>query len=283
MKRVDSHHHFWQLSRGDYSWLTKDLGVLYRDYLPVDLKAELSYANVSDTILVQAADTMAETDFMFRQAYIQNFISGVVGWVDMECPEVLKQLSWYMENHYFKGIRPMIQDIEDVDWMLKPELAPVFKFLEDKHLTFDALVLPKHLVNLQELLVRHPKLRVVIDHGGKPDIAKALGFDIENSVNQQWAINIEQLAKNDNVFCKLSGLMTEAGEKACYEDIEPYMAHLLKCFGAEKLMWGSDWPVVNLTSDYSSWLDIATQFIEKQPEQDQRNIWSGAAKKFYRL
>ncbi|MCI2283990.1 amidohydrolase family protein [Colwellia sp. MSW7] len=283
MKRIDSHQHFWQLSRGDYTWLTKDLGVLFRDYMPTDLKRELSHANVSDTILVQAAETLAETDFMFRQAYTQSFVSGVVGWVDMEGPEVLEQLTWFMENPYFKGIRPMIQEIDDVNWMLKSELTPVFAFLEDNELSFDALVLPMHLENLQKLLIRHPKLHVVIDHGGKPQIAEALGFDIANSINRQWAEDIAQLAKNKNVFCKLSGLVTEAGDKASYADIEPYMTHLLNCFGANKLMWGSDWPVVNLTSDYSSWFDIAAKFIAKQPKQDQENIWSGAAKNFYRL
>jgi L-fuconolactonase len=283
MNRIDSHQHFWQLSRGDYSWLTKDLGVLYRDFLPVDIKSELSYANVSNTILVQAADTLAETDFMFSQASISDFVSGIVGWVDMECPKVLLQISKFMENPYFKGIRPMIQDIEDVDWMLKPELTPIFNFLEDNELSFDALVLPKHLQNLQCLLAQHPKLRVVIDHGGKPEIAKALGCDISNSVNRKWAEDIEQLAKNNNVFCKLSGLLTEAGDKASYADIEPYMAHLLNCFGASKLMWGSDWPVVNLTSDYSTWVDIASNFIQQRPIEEQQNIWSGAAKNFYRL
>lgn len=283
MKRIDSHHHFWQLSRGDYSWLTEDLGVLYRDFLPVDIQSELSYANVSDTILVQAADTLAETDFMFRQADKSSFVSGVVGWVDMECPEVLQQLSLFMKNPFFKGIRPMIQDIDDVDWMLKPELTPIFKFLEDNAISFDALVLPKHLLNLQKLLVLHPKLRVVIDHGGKPEIAKAVGIDISNSVNREWAEEIEQLAQNSNVFCKLSGLVTEAGDKATYADIEPYMSHLLNCFGANKLMWGSDWPVVNLTSDYSTWVDIASSFIQQLSIEEQQNIWSGTAKKFYRL
>jgi len=283
MKRIDSHQHFWQLSRNDYAWLTKDLDILYRDFLPDDIKHELSYANVSETILVQAAETLAETEFLFHNAFKQKFISGVVGWVDMEHPEVLKQLSWFMENPYFKGIRPMIQDIDDVDWMLKPELTPVFKFLENNSLSFDALVLPKHLANLQELITRHPKLRVVIDHGGKPQISKALGVDIENSVNRQWAEDIEQLAKNKNVFSKLSGLVTEAGDKASYADIEPYMSHLLNCFGADKLMWGSDWPVVNLTSDFYTWFEITSTFIKKFTRFEQQSIWAGTAKKFYQL
>jgi L-fuconolactonase len=283
MYRIDSHQHFWRLSRGDYDWLTKDLGVLYRDFMPVDIKNELAYTNVSETIVVQAAETLAETEFMFLQAYTQHFVSGVVGWVDMEHPKVLSQLSWFMENPYFKGVRPMIQDIDDVDWILKPELTKVFEFLEKNSLSFDALVLPKHLINLQKLLIRHPKLKVVIDHGGKPQIAKALGMEIEDSVNQEWAVNMKQLSKNKNVFCKLSGLVTEAGNDANFGDIEPYMAHLHNCFGATRLMWGSDWPVVNLTSDYYSWFEIATTFINKLPIKEQESIWSGAAKEFYKL
>jgi len=283
MKRIDAHQHFWQLSRGDYAWLTKKLEALYRDFLPRDIQAELSSANVSETILVQAADTLAETEFMFSQANSHHFISGVVGWVNMEHPEVLSQLAWFVKNPYFKGIRPMIQDIEDVDWMLKPELTPIFTFLEVHSLTFDALVSPKHLKNLATLLTRHPNLRVVIDHGGKPQIAQALGIDIEKSVNRQWAENMKQLASNNNVFCKLSGLLTEAGTNANYADIEPYMMHLYHCFGANKIMWGSDWPVVNLTSDYSSWFDIAATFIKQLTTCEQERIWAGTAKEFYQL
>ena len=167
--------------------------------------------------------------------------------------------------------------------MLQPALTPVFNFLEKNDLSFDALVLPKHLANLEILITRHPKLRVVIDHGGKPQISKALGVDITNSMNRQWAIDIENLAKNTNVFCKLSGLITEAGSNASYADIEPYMAHLFKCFGSDKLMWGSDWPVVNLESDYSSWFDIASTFIEKLTKKEQESIWSRTAKGFYKL
>lgn len=283
MKRIDSHQHFWQIKRGDYDWLTKELGALYRDYLPIDLKHHLTQANVSQTIVVQAAETLAETEFMFSHANRFQFIGGVVGWVDMEAGNVIKQLSWFLENPYFKGIRPMIQNIDDVDWMLKPELTPVFKFLEQHNLSFDALVTPKHLANLQILVSRHPRLRLVIDHGGKPNIAGALGQDIAESENKQWAEDIEQLSRYKNVFCKLSGFLTEAGQGAEYNDIAPYMSHLFDCFGAKKLMWGSDWPVVNLTSDFSTWFDIASKFIKQKEHSEQQRIWSGTAKQFYRL
>lgn len=283
MKRIDCHQHFWKLSRGDYTWLTPELETLYRDFLPSDIQSELANANVSETILVQAAPTIAESEYMLSLASSHTFIKGVVAWVDMESADVLTQLSTFMKYPAFKGIRPMIQDIDDVDWLLKPTLTPVFSFLEDNDLSFDALVLPKHLDNLQRLILRHPKLRVVIDHAAKPQIAAALGEDIASSVNRQWAQDIKELAKHENVFCKLSGLLTEAGDNAVYKDLEPYMTHVFRCFGANKLMWGSDWPVVNLTSDYATWFDIASAFIGRLTSSEQQSIWSGAANEFYRL
>lgn len=283
MKRTDSHQHFWQLSRGDYSWLTPEAGILYRDFAPADLKGELRAANVTETVLIQAADTLEETEFLLSLADKHEFITGVVGWVDMEQPEVISQLLKLMENPYFKGVRPMVQDIENDNWLLKPELTPVFEFLEEHSLSFDALVLPKHLANLHILLLRHPRLKVVIDHGAKPRIAEALSMPVTQSVNKQWAEDIAQLAKNKNVYCKLSGLVTEAGSEANESIVHLYIKYLYQCFGANKLMWGSDWPVVNLTSDYMTWFDIASGFIEQLPLNEQQSIWSETAEDFYRL
>ncbi|QBY03565.1 amidohydrolase [Thalassotalea sp. HSM 43] len=283
MKRIDSHQHFWQVDRGDYSWLTPDLTVLYKDHLPADIQSHLSQANISQTILVQAADTLAETEFLLQLAEQHEFIAGVVGWVDMEsddCIEVLKQLK---QNPYFKGIRPMIQDIADDAWMLNPELTPVFEALVELDLTFDALVLPKQLANLKVLLNRHPNLSVVIDHGAKPKIVEAIGKPIESSINKQWAIDMKELSGFANVYCKLSGLLTEAGEQPTYDSIKPYMSHLLHCFGAHRLMWGSDWPVVNLAGDYQAWTDHVTTFVEQLSEQEQALIFSGVAEQFYRI
>lgn len=283
MDRIDSHQHFWQLPRGDYAWLTSELTVLYKDFLPEDIQGYLTQAKVSKTIVVQAADTLAETEFLLQLAEQHEFIAGVVGWVDMEsenCIEVLKQLK---KNPYFKGIRPMIQDIEDDAWMLKPELTPVFEALVELDLTFDALVLPKQLANLKVLLNRHTNLSVVIDHGAKPNIGEAIGEPIENSINKQWADDMKELSASANVYCKLSGLLTEAGEQPTYDSIEPYMSHLLSCFGAQRLMWGSDWPVVNLASDYQAWADHVTTFVESLSEHQQSSIYSGAAKTFYRI
>ncbi len=275
MKRIDSHQHFWQLARGDYAWLTPELELLYRDFLPNDLQPILKSADVEKTVLVQAAETTAETQFLLQLAQENEFIGGVVGWVNMECADAVEQLTHFSENPYFKGIRPMIQDITDINWMLKPELAPVFEYLVENNLTFDALVMPKHLDVLYALLLRYPELNVVIDHGAKPDIA--------NELTPQWFEKIALIASDTSALCKLSGLVTEAGNEPTLSKLNPYMAHLLKSFGAERLMWGSDWPVIKLASDYSSWIKQVESFLKYLPEKEQQLVWATNAQQFYRI
>jgi len=275
MKRIDSHQHFWQLSRNDYSWLTPELELLYKDYLPNDLLPKLKLAGIEKTVLVQAADTIEETQFMLSLANGHDFIAGVVGWVDMESNHAIEQLESLRTNPYFKGIRPMIQDIDDINWMLKPQLNPVFEYLVEHELTFDALVMPKHLDALYELLNRYPTLKVVIDHGAKPDIA--------NELTPQWFEKMTLIASNTSALCKLSGLVTEAGDKPVLAKILPYMEHLLSVFGAKRLMWGSDWPVINLASDYSAWVNQVETFLAALSLEEQQAIWANNAEEFYQL
>lgn len=271
--RFDSHQHFWRLSRGDYSWMSPQLKRIYRDFMPDHLRPILASFNVKKTILVQAAATVAETEFMLELADKHEWIAGVVGWVDMESADAVKTLERLGEHPKFKGIRPMIQDIPDPDWMLKPELTPVFAWLEQKRLTFDALVKPAHLKNLGRLLQRHKKLKVVIDHGGKPDIRHGQ-FD-------EWAGDMAYLASGTGALCKLSGLLTEAAPGAGYAEVSPYIDHLLACFKPARLMWGSDWPVLNLAADYNSWVTICEQALAKLPAADCAGIWHDNAAAFY--
>ncbi len=275
MTRIDSHQHFWQLSRGDYSWLTPDFDVLYKDFLPKDLSPILEQLGISKTVLVQAAATTAETEFMLAIAEQTEFVAGVVGWVDMESADAIKQLEVFSKNPYFKGIRPMIQDIGDVNWMLKAELAPVFEYLIAQQLTFDALVKPEHLPALYHLLLKYPDLKVVIDHGAKPAIA-------DNS-SPQWYENIALIALETSAYCKLSGLVTEAGTEPALKQIVPYMEHLLLCFGSKRLMWGSDWPVVEMSCNYHVWQSQAEEFMQPLSSEEQSLIWSANAQSFYGL
>lgn len=274
-QRIDSHQHFWLLSRGDYGWLTKELAPLYRDFLPDDLFPHLIRAGIHQTILVQAAPSLQETHYLLHLAEETDFISGVVGWVDMEKPTAPNMLETLAAHPLFRGLRPMLQDLPNPTWMLQPQLEPVYDRLTDLGLSFDALVKPQHLANLYTLLRRHPQLAVVIDHGAKPDIA--------NNVFQPWADEMEAIAANTGAYCKLSGLLTEAGEAPVYEKVQPYMQHLLDCFGAERLMWGSDWPVLELAADYRTWDDFSNRFLQNLSPNDRQKILGGNAKTFYRL
>ncbi|WP_120633647.1 amidohydrolase [Ruegeria sp. EL01] len=260
--RIDAHQHFWSIARGDYGWLTPELAPLYRDYLPDDLSPLLQRAGIDGTILVQAAPTVAETEYMLSLANETPFIKGVVGWVDFEAPDAPSQIAVMAENPALVGLRPMIQDIADPDWMLGPTLTPAFEAVQANDLTFDALTLPHHLGSLRQLLVRHPQMRVVIDHGSKPLI--------RDGVMQGWAEDIAALARESTAYCKLSGLVTEANPDWQADDLRSYVQHLLDTFGPSRLIWGSDWPVCTLASTYERWLDTTNTLLSAltQPERD---------------
>ena len=272
---IDAHQHFWKLERGDYRWLTPDLRPLHRDFLPQHLRPLLRRAGVWKTVLVQAADSLAETRYLLSLADQEDFIAAVVGWVDMEDAAVPTLLAELAENSYFVGVRPMIQDIAEIDWMLSPRLQPAFAALQRLGLTFDALVKPVHLDNLLVLLRRHPGLAAVIDHAAKPDIA--------NGGNGSWRVWMRELAALDNCYCKLSGLLTEAGDNAQPAQIQPYAEFLLECFGARKLMWGSDWPVLNLAGSYQGWRRMCEGFIARLSAADRERVFGGTAAAFYGL
>ncbi|TNF19433.1 MAG: amidohydrolase [Rhodobacteraceae bacterium] len=242
---IDSHQHFWKLDRGDYGWLTPDLAPLYRDFQPDDLAPLLQEAGVDGTIVVQAAATVAETEYMLSLADRHAWILGVVGWVDFEAAEAPATIARLAAHPRLVGLRPMIQDIAEDDWMLRDALRPAVAAMVAHDLTFDALVLPRHLGHLKTFLARYPDLRVVVDHCAKPEI--------RNGAFAPWADAIAEIAAVEGTFCKLSGLVTEAGETWSPEDLAPYIAHVLEAFGPERVLFGSDWPVLNLRSDYGQW------------------------------
>ena len=250
---IDAHQHFWQIARGDYGWLTPDLEPLYRDFMPDDLAPHLLEYDIDGTILVQAAPTVAETEFLLEIADKTPFVLGVVGWTDFAAKSAADDIARLAQNPKLVGLRPMIQDIADDDWMLRADLAPAFQAMIKADLTFDALVLPRHLPQLRHLLSRHPKLRTVIDHAAKPEIAVG-HFD-------DWARDIAAIAKESGAFCKLSCLLTEAGNDWATTGLSPYVAHVLAKFGSKRLVWGSDWPVLTIAAEYGTWVDMAKSFI----------------------
>ena len=273
--RIDSHQHFWLLERGDYDWIDSSQEVLYRDYQPAELSSLLAAAGIDKTILVQAAATISESQYLLSLADRYDFIVGVVGWIDMDSNGASEQLAELARHPKLVGIRPLIQDIADPDWMLQGALHTVFEQLIERQLCFDALVMPVHLDNLITLLARYPKLKVVVDHGAKPDIA--------NNAFEPWAQKMHAIASNSDAYCKLSGLLTEAATGAGAAELLPYMQHLLDCFGPQRLMWGSDWPVLNLANDYPGWLEISTAFLAPLDEQEKSAIFGGNAARFYQL
>lgn len=271
--RIDAHQHFWRISRGDYSWLTPKLGKIHRDFEPRDLEPILAKHGIAKTVLVQAADTVSETRFLLELASQHSFIAGVVGWIDFDLSHAVTTLESLAHDPKLLGVRPMIQDITDVDWMLHTAHAPVYQALTAKGLRFDALVLPKHLKNLLTLLHRHPELRAVVDHGGKPEIrSRAL---------DPWRTDIARIAKETTACCKLSGLVTEANPDWTPADLHPYMDHLLECFGPQRLMFGSDWPVLELAGDYSRWYEVMSDYVSTLSTSESDAILGDTAARFY--
>ena len=274
--RIDGHQHFWTLQRDDYTWLTPDLKALYRDFLPDDLQPLLIQANVDHTVLVQAAATTDETRYLLEIAKRQPIVAGVVGWVDMNSPEgAINTLDEFTCHSKFVGIRPMIQEINDPAWINQPKLGAVLNALIERDLCFDALVRSAHLPYLLKCLTRHPDLRAVVDHGAKPNVA--------NGEWQPWADSIAAIASQTSAYCKVSGLITEVSDMQTYDDIMPYLNHLLDIFGPERLIWGSDWPVLNLAGDYKSWHDAAVNRLVVLSEADQNRIFGSNAIEFYGL
>ncbi len=275
MPRIDAHQHYWSSERGDYGWLTPDMEPIYRDFLPADLKPLLSAAGIDGTILVQAAPTVAETEFMLGLSCEESAIRGVVGWVDFENPNVPDDIARLSQQSALVGLRPMIQDIAEDSWMLGERLGPAFGALIAADLTFDALTLPRHLPALRELLARYPDMRTVIDHGSKPLIRVGL--------MDGWDKDMAALASETSAFCKLSGLVTEAGADWTVDDLRPYVDHLLDTFGPGRLVWGSDWPVCTLASSYERWVEATGELLSGLTEDERSSILGKNATRAYRM
>lgn len=275
MTRIDAHQHFWKLERGDYHWLTEDLGPIYRDFGPGDLSPHLERHGVSGSVLVQAAPTVAETRYLLSLAKTSPSVKGVVGWVDFESPDAPAVIAGLAKDPKLVGLRPMIQDLDDDQWMLRPDLTPAFEALIAQELTFDALTLPRHLPHLKTLLARHGTMRVVIDHGSKPDIRSG-AFD-------GWAADMADLAASTQAYCKLSGLVTEASAEWTVDELAPYVNHLLATFGPDRLIWGSDWPVCLLASSYDRWVEATDQLLGSVDSEGRAAIFGHTAARAYRL
>ena len=271
---IDAHQHFWSLARGDYSWLTPALQPIYRDFGPDDLRPILARHDIARTILVQAAPTVAETRYLLDLAHRTDFVAGVVGWSELTAADAADAIDRLAGEAKLVGLRPMVQDIADDDWLLQPGLAPALDAMARAGLVFDALVLPRHLSRLRRVVERHPALLIVIDHGAKPEI-RAGKFE-------SWAADIRRVAAAPNVFCKLSGLVTEAAAGWTDATLRPYVDHLLDVFGPARLLWGSDWPVVELAGGYDCWRAATDRLLASLDGEERAAILGGTAARVYR-
>lgn len=276
MNLVDAHQHYWRVDRGDYAWLRDASASLQRDFLPVDLREQRSTANVAGSVLVQAAASEAETRYLFELARADRSILGVVGWVDFEGPDAPSRIDALLRDGdgLLLGLRPMAQDHPDPDWLARPALDAAFDRLQEHGLAFDALVKPAQLPALQRRLRREHGLRVVLDHGGKPDVAHGRLDD--------WAAPIRELAALPSVCCKFSGLLTELAPGMPTETLNPYVYQLFACFGADRLIWGSDWPVLTLRGSYAHWLQLARTLAQQRAPHALDRIFGRNALAFYR-
>ncbi len=273
--KIDAHQHFWKLNLGYYSWLTPDLQAIYRDFSPEELKTELDTAGIDGTVLVQAAATVAETRYMLSLAEEHDFIKGVVGWIDFESANAITTLQQLATSPKLVGIRPMIQDISDDDWMLNESFCGVFDAMIQHNLVFDALTFPRHLKILKRLLERHPHLSVVIDHASKPNI--------EAGEFEPWATEMADIATLATTHVKLSGLVTEAGSDWTVQQLQPYVSHLIKHFGPHRLLWGSDWPVCLLASEYQRWREASDELLSELDDGMRKSVFGENAARVYRL
>jgi L-fuconolactonase len=249
--------------------------VLARNYRLADLEPMLDHHNIAATVLVQAAPTIEETEYMLGIADSTERVAGVVGWIQFEQPDHIRHLERFAAHEKFRSVRPMIQDIPDDDWTLRPDLDWAFRAIIEHDVAFDALGFPRHLDRFVALFDKYPDMRVILDHCMKPQIADR-AFDA-------WAPGIARIASETGAFCKLSGLVTEASENWTVDDLKPYVDHVLESFGPERIVWGSDWPVCTLRATYGQWIDATDQLLTGLGADERAAILGGNAVRFYRL
>jgi len=273
---IDSHQHFWQVGRFDYPWMTSDLGILYRDYLPHDFAPILRTNGVEKTVLVQASNSVAESRWLLNLAAENSFIAGVVGWVDLMSREIDAQLDELTVNPKFKGVRHLVESEPQDDWLVQPAVLSGLKRLATYGLSYDLLVHTRHLKYVPQVAESCPGLAFVIDHLAKPPIAK-------NEI-KEWSEALKSLASYPNIHCKMSGLVTEANWTSWQtDDLRPYVEFALESFGVDRLMFGSDYPVCLLAASYDRVLESFQEILTNLSAVDREKIFSKNAANFYRL
>ncbi len=274
---IDAHQHFWQIDRGVSDWIDDSISGIRRDYLPSHLAPYLDHLKIEKTVLVQASETLSENDFMLKLAEQAPFIGAIVAWLDLSdtnAPKILEDLA---PKPLIKGVRPVLQGIEDDDWILQPKVMDNLRRLPDLGLRFDALIQPRHLPCIDKLAWAIPDLPIVVDHAAKPLIRGGRVLD------DDWKRGMVKLAKHPQMHCKISGLATEFGPGWSADTLKPVVDHLFSCFGPSRLMWGSDWPVLELDGSYSQWFTCLQSLISDLSSEEKADILGLTAARFYGL
>ncbi|WP_086478616.1 amidohydrolase family protein [Arenibacter amylolyticus] len=273
---IDSHQHFWKYNPKKHAWINDEMAVIRKDFLPTDLEPVLAENGVDGCVAVQADQTLAETDFLLELAHEHDFIKGVVGWVDLRSKSIEHLLEKYADDKKLKGYRHIVQGEEDPNFLLRPDFLNGISKLEPYGAVYDILVFPHQLGATLEFVKKFPNQKFVIDHIAKPYI--------KDSFFDGWAVLMKEIAKQENVYCKLSGMITEADYNSWTpEQIHPYMELVLEAFGPKRCMYGSDWPVCLVAGKYSEVKNLTTNFINTLSATEQQAIMGGNAVSFYNL
>ena len=274
--KIDAHQHFWRYDAARYAWITDSMAILKRDFLPEHLAPELAANGIDASIAVQANQSENETVFLLQLAEQSQQIAGVVGWVDLLSPRVSDRLHYFSRFPKLRGIRHIAQSEPDDRFLARDEFIRGVAQLRAFGYTYDILIYPKQLPAAIELVARLPEQRFVIDHLAKPEA--------KSGKTSPWAALMTKIAQNKNVFCKISGLVTEAhwnGWKA--DDFKPYLDVVFTAFGADRLMFGSDWPVCLLAATYAQVIELIDNYVRGFPQSDREKIFGGNAAHFYGL
>jgi len=277
---IDAHQHFWDLSKSDvfnYEWLkSEDHAAIDRSFLPRDLKPLIDAAGVDRTVFVQTQHTPAENRWVLQLAEEHDWIAGVVGWVDLASPDCAEQVAEFKAHPKFCGVRHITQDEPEDDFIVRQDVIGGLRVLEEQGVPFDLLFYVKHLRHAQALGEMLPELPMVIDHLAKPHIREGIVDD--------WEANFRAAARHQNIYCKLSGMITEAHwQNWSPADLQPYVDIALDAFGPERLMFGSDWPVCELAGTYQQVFDALQECLSSLSEAERSRIFSGTAIEFYDL
>lgn len=274
--KIDSHHHFWKYDPVTYSWMNDSMGILKRDYQPEDLKEVIDSAKIDGVISVQADQSMRETEDLLKHASECSFIRGVVGWFPLVEPELDGLLESYATNPLLKGVRHVVQDEADDQFILGDAFNKGIRRLKAYELVYDILIYERQLGPSIEFVDRHPDQVFVLDHVAKPRIG--------DQIMEPWRAQMFELAKRENVYCKLSGMATEANwQNWTKDDLWPYAEVAMEAFGPTRMMFGSDWPVARLAVEYGDWVGLCREFISTLSDSEQAMIEGEVAIRAYDL